>query len=68
MKVATRRFRETVVARIQRDPGFHQAMLTEAINARLSGDSATGKAMLCDLVNATIEFEGPATATRKPAS
>ncbi len=43
-------------------------MLTEAINARLSGDSATGKAMLCDLVNATIEFEGPATATRKPAS
>ena len=63
----TRDFRETVVARIQRDPKFHQALFTEAINAYLSGDTAAGKAMLRDLVNATVGFEGLATAFRKPS-
>jgi DNA-binding phage protein len=63
----TRNFRETVAAKIQRDPKFHQSMFTEAINAYLSGDTAVGKAMLRDLVNATIGFEGLATATKKPS-
>ena len=63
----TRDFRETVVARIQRDPKFRQSMFTEAINAYLAGDIGTGKAMLRDLVNATIGFEGLATATKKPS-
>jgi DNA-binding phage protein len=63
----TRDFRETIVAKIQRDPKFRQSMFTEAINAYLSGDTATGKAMLRDLVNATIGFEGLATATKKPS-
>ncbi len=63
----TRNFRETLVAKIQRDPRFHQAMFTEAINAYLSGDTGTGKAMLRDLVNATIGFEGLALATKKPS-
>lgn len=63
----TRNFRETVVARIQRDTKFRQSMFTEAINAYLAGDTATGKAMLRDLVNATIGFEGLATATKKPS-
>jgi DNA-binding phage protein len=63
----TRDFRDTVVARIQRDPKFRQSMFTEAINAYLSGDIITGKAMLRDLVNATIGFEGLATATKKPS-
>jgi DNA-binding phage protein len=63
----TRDFKKTVIARIQRDPKFHQAMFTEAINAYLSGDTHTGKAMLRDLVNATIGFEGLAMATKKPS-
>lgn len=63
----TRNFRETVVAKVQRDPKFHQSMFTEAINAYLAGDTALGKAMLRDLVNATIGFEGLATATKKPS-
>ena len=63
----TRDFRETVVARIQRNARFRQAMFTEAINAYLAGDTATGKAMLRDLVNATIGFEGLAAATKKPS-
>ncbi len=63
----TRDFKETVIARIQRDPKFHQAMFTEAINAYLSGDTSTGKAILRDLVNATIGFEGLAAATKKPS-
>jgi DNA-binding phage protein len=63
----TRDFKQTVVARLQRDPRFRQTMFTEAINAYLTGDTATGKAMLRDLVNATIGFEGLATATKKPS-
>jgi hypothetical protein len=63
----TRKFRETVVTRAQRDSKFRQSMFTEAINAYLAGDTATGKAMLRDLVNATIGFEGLAAATKKPS-
>ena len=63
----TRDFRETIVAKIQRDPKFHQTLFTEAINAYLSGDTATGKAILHDLVNATIGFEALAAATKKPS-
>ena len=63
----TRDFRETIVAKIQRDPKFHQTLFTEAINAYLSGDTATGKAILRDLVNATIGFEALAAATKKPS-
>ena len=63
----TRDFRETIVAKIQRDPKFHQTLFTEAINAYLSGDTATGKAILRDLVNATIGFEELAAATKKPS-
>jgi hypothetical protein len=68
MQAATRRFKETVVARAQHDREFHQAMLTEAINARLSGDPATSKGIMRDLVNATAGFERLARATKKPTS
>lgn len=63
----TRDFRETVVARVQRDPKFRQALFTEAINAYLAGDTQTGKAVLRDLVNATVGFEELATAVNKPS-
>jgi len=63
----TREFRETVVARVQRDRRFRQAMLTEAINELLAGDIEAGKAMLRDYVNATISFDGLAKALNKPS-
>src|SRR5688572_5056312 len=52
----TRDFKETILARVQRDGKYREALFTEAINAYLAGDTATGKAILRDLVNATIGF------------
>ncbi len=63
----TRDFKQTVMARAQRDRKFRQALFTEAINAYLAGDSATGKAMLRDLINATIGFEQLALEVSKPS-
>jgi len=63
----TRDFRETVMARAQRDTRFRQALFTKALNAYLAGDAATGKAMLRDLINATIGFEGLAAEVNKPS-
>jgi hypothetical protein len=63
----TRDFRETVMARAQRDARFRQALVTEALNAYLAGDAATGKAMLRYLINATIGFEGLAAEVNKPS-
>lgn len=54
----TRDFKETVLARAQRDGRFREALFTEAISAYLTGDTAVGKAVLRDLVNATVGFEG----------
>ena len=53
----TREFKETIGARIERDPRFREALFTEAMNAYLGGDIKAGKALLRDLVNATIGFE-----------
>ena len=36
----TRDFKDTVAARVQRDPRFREALFTEAINAYLGGDSS----------------------------
>jgi len=63
----TRDFKETILARAQRDPRFRQALFTEAIDAYLAGDTAAGKAMLRDLVNATVGFEGLAAEINKPS-
>jgi predicted Zn-dependent protease len=48
----TRDFRETILARVQREPRYREALFTEAINAYLAGDTATAKAILRDLVKA----------------
>jgi DNA-binding phage protein len=65
--VLTRDFKETILARAQRDARFREALFTEAINAYLAGDTAEGKAILRDLVNATVGFEGLAAAINKPS-
>ena len=63
----TRDFKESILARVQRDARFREVLFTEAINAYLAGDTATGKAVLRDLVNATVGFEGLALELDKPS-
>ncbi len=63
--VLTRDFKETVQARVQRDPGFRKALLIEGVEAFLSGDVETGKAVLRDCVNATIGFGELAKAVKR---
>ena len=50
----TRDFKVTVRERLQRDPAFREALLTEAVDCLLSSDAETGKSLLRDYVNATI--------------
>ena len=59
----TRRFKETVKARVERDPAFRDALLREAIDAMLAGEVDTGKAILRDYINATVGFENLGAAT-----
>ena len=54
--VLTRDFRETVRARIERDPAFREERFKEGIDCLLAGDVETGKAVLRDFVNATLGF------------
>ncbi|HWQ40380.1 MAG TPA: transcriptional regulator [Burkholderiales bacterium] len=63
----TRDFKETVMARVQRDRKFREALFSEAINAYLAGDTVTGKALLRDLINATVGFEELAAELDKPS-
>ncbi len=53
----TRDYRETVVARIQRDPKFARALYAEALSALLDGETTEGLSMLRDLVHAQITFK-----------
>ena len=61
----TRDFKETVVARVKRDPKFAQALLDEALTLFLNGDPDTARLILRDLVNATVGFENLAVEVRK---
>ncbi len=63
----TRDFKETVIARVQRDPDFAKALFDEAATLFLNGEADTAKLMLRDLVNATIGFEQLAQAIEKPS-
>jgi hypothetical protein len=49
--------KETIRARVQSDPDFRQALLSEAVKCVIKGDVATGKAVLHDYVNATVGFQ-----------
>ena len=62
----TRDFKETIKARVARDPAFREALLTEGVAAMLSGDITTGKAVLRDYINATVGFDALSAETRIP--
>ena len=53
----TRDFKETIRARVERDPSFREALLEEGVECLLSGDVETGKSVLRDYINATIGFQ-----------
>ncbi len=53
----TRDFKETIHARVERDPAVREELLKEGVECLLSGDVDTGKAVLRDYINATIGFE-----------
>ncbi len=55
--VLTRDFKETIQARVERDPAFREALLKEGVECLLSGEVETGIAVLRDYINATIGFE-----------
>ncbi|MXX38192.1 MAG: transcriptional regulator [Gemmatimonadetes bacterium] len=55
--VLTRNFKETIQARIERDPIFREELLKEGVECLLAGDVDTGKAVLRDYINATIGFK-----------
>jgi DNA-binding phage protein len=65
--VLTRDFKQTVVARVQREPAFAKALLDEAATLFLNGEPHTARLILRDLVNATVGFERLAIETGKPA-
>jgi len=56
MMALTRDFKETVRARVQRDPAFRRELLREGVESFLAGDVETGKSVLRDYINATIGF------------
>ena len=63
----TRDFKETVQARVQRDPTFRRALLEEGVRTLLAGDVETGKAVLRDYINATLGFEELGRLTARPS-
>jgi len=60
----TRDFKETVRARVQRDPAFRRELLREGVESFLTGDVETGKSVLRDYINATIGFNELAEITK----
>ena len=63
----TRDFKETILARVKRDPGFRKALLREGIENFLTGDVETGKLILRDFINATVGFTKLGNVTRRSA-
>lgn len=53
----TRDYKETVLARIKREPKFARALYAEAITAILEGETEEGLSMLRDLVHAEMTFK-----------
>ena len=50
-------FKDTVMARLKRDPGFAVAMLCEGVDALLNGEPKIGRELLRDYINAKVGFE-----------
>ena len=53
----TKDFKDTIMARAQRDAAYRKTLLQEGTECLLAGDIDTGKAILRDYINATIGFE-----------
>ncbi|MBN8506272.1 MAG: transcriptional regulator [Burkholderiales bacterium] len=53
----TRDFKQTVLARVQAEPAFREALLKEGVEALLAGEVELGKTMLRDYIKATVGFE-----------
>jgi hypothetical protein len=62
----TRDFKQTIRARIEKDPDFRKELLREGVECLLSGDIDTGKAVLRDYINGTMGFEKLSGLTNKP--
>ena len=60
----TRGFRDTVQARVKRDPAFRKGLLSEALENLLSGEVRLGKELLRDYINATVGFPKLAAHTK----
>ncbi len=58
-------FKETIKARVKRDPTFREELIKEAIRCIRAGDVDTGKAVMRDYINATIGFEKLGNLTHK---
>jgi DNA-binding phage protein len=52
----TREFRQTVQARVERDPAFRKGLLSDAVESLLVGEVSLGKELLRDFINATVGF------------
>ena len=63
----TREFKETIKARMDADPAFRAALLSDAVELLLEGDLDTGKSVLRDFINATIGFEELAGKVNMPS-
>jgi DNA-binding phage protein len=63
----TRDFKETIRARVARDPKFRKELLREGIESMLTGDIATAKTIVRDYINATVGFAELAKATKIPS-
>lgn len=63
----TREFKQTVKARLDSDPAFRAALLSDAVAVLLEGDVETGKSVLRDFINATVGFEALAQDVGMPA-
>ena len=61
----TRDFKETIKARIERDPAFREELLRKGVQCLLSGDVDIGKAVLRNYINATIGFQDLGGLTKK---
>jgi DNA-binding phage protein len=57
-------FRQTVQARVQRDPAFRKALLSDAVENLLAGEVTLGKELLRDFINATVSFPKLAERTK----
>ena len=50
--ILTRDFKETIRKRVEREPAFREALLTQGVECLLADDVDTGKAVLGDYINA----------------